>query len=33
MSFKIKTHTSESADTVFADRKKEVLDRVAYRMR
>ena len=25
MSFKIKTHTSESADTVFADRKKEVL--------
>ena len=30
MSLKIKTHTNESADSVFADRKKEVLDRIAY---
>ena len=30
MSFKIKTHTSESADTVFAERKKYVLDSIAY---
>jgi hypothetical protein len=30
MSFKIKTHTSESADTVFANRKKDVLDRIDY---
>lgn len=30
MLFKIKTHTNESADSVFADRKKEVLDRIAY---
>ena len=25
MSFKIKTHTSESADTVFANRKKDAI--------
>lgn len=30
MSFKIKTHTSESADSVFADRKKDVLARIDY---
>lgn len=30
MSFKIKTHISESADTVFADRKKDVLARIDY---
>lgn len=30
MSFKIKTHTSESAETVFADRKKDVLARIDY---
>lgn len=30
MPFKIKTHISESAETVFADRKKDVLDRIAY---
>lgn len=30
MSFKIKTHTNESAESVFADRKKDVLDRIAY---
>lgn len=30
MSFKIKTRTNESAESVFADRKKEVLDRIAY---
>lgn len=30
MSFKIKTHTSESAESVFADRKKDVLDRIDY---
>lgn len=30
MSLKIKTHTSESADSVFADRKKGVLARIDY---
>lgn len=30
MSFKIKTHTSESAESVFADRKKDVLARIDY---
>lgn len=30
MSFKIKTYISESAETVFADRKKDVLDRIDY---
>lgn len=30
MSLKIKTHTSESADSVFADRKKDVLTRIDY---
>ena len=30
MSFKIKTHTSESAETVFSDRKKDVLARIDY---
>lgn len=30
MSFKIKTHTSESAETVFGDRRKDVLARIDY---
>ena len=30
MSFKIKTRTNESAETVFADRKKDVLARIDY---
>lgn len=30
MSFKIKTHTSESAESVFATRKKDLLNRIDY---